>query len=109
MPRVTVDLTGGITRDNLSWFCIMDAERGLPQGWMLPRRGSPLRRLLSHWGVDHPGVQLRLVDEGGLKQEVASACAWVCCVQRSLNTDGISSCGDYCFFLSFHNLLEKTK
>lgn len=68
MPRVIMDLTGGLTSDNLSWLCVMDAERGLPPGCVLPRRGSPLRRLLSHCGGgDHPGVQLRLVDEGRLK------------------------------------------
>lgn len=47
--RVAMDLTVGLTSDNLSWFCIMDGERGHPLGWMLPRWGSPLRRLLSHW------------------------------------------------------------
>lgn len=109
MPRVTLDLTGGLMSDNLSWFCVMDVERGLPPGWMLPRRGSPLRRPLSHCWGDHPGVRLCLVDEGELEQEEASACSWVCCVQRGLNTDGISSRGGHCFFLSFHNLLEKTK
>ena len=55
----------------------------------------------------HLRVELRLADEGGLEQEVASACAWIGWVQRSLNTDGGSSRGGYCFFLSFLNLLEK--
>lgn len=104
---MTVDLTVGLTSDNLSRFCIMDGERGHPLGWMLPRRGSPLRRLLSRWKGGHLCIQLRLVDEGGLEQEVASSCAWIGCVQRSLNTDGGSSHGGYCFFLSFLNLLEK--
>lgn len=61
MPRVIMDLTGGLTSDNLSWLCVMDAERGLPPGCVLPRRGSPLRRLLSHCG----GVTT-----------LASSCAW---------------------------------